>query len=118
MGGASRGLLILLGVLVFLALLGPLFGGGWGMMGPGMMGSTGWSRGPGWGLWMLFGWLPMIAFWAAVVVGLILLARAVGICPRRSEDGDAPEPARRRDAAGEITREESERQRSDVSGVS
>lgn len=128
MRGGTRGLLIVLGVLVVIALLGPLLGG-WGMMGPGMMWGAGWPRGAGWdgrgvigslGLWMALGWLSMLAFWGAVVLGVVLLVRALagGGRPANGAPPRADDPAleilRRRYAAGEITREQYEQMRADL----
>jgi putative membrane protein len=125
-GRETRNLAIILGVLVLIVLLGPLLGGGllgWGgMMGPGMMGSPGGpgiSGGWGWGrgLAMGLGWLAMLAFWGAVIVGIVLLVRALtgattGPPPRGGEDALAI--ARRRYASGELTREQYEQLRQDL----
>ena len=67
-----------LGVIVFLALLigTSLLGGGWGMMGPGMMG--GWGFGPfGW-IGMIFMWLIPVGFVGLTVLGVVWLVRAGG----------------------------------------
>ena len=117
MGGDHRGLVLVLGVLILLVLLGPLLGGG--MMGPGMMGSGG-PGGPigaggwAWGLAMALGALSMLAFWGALIVGVVLLVRWLAGTTARS--GAAPHESpldilRRRYAAGEITREEYEQMR-------
>jgi putative membrane protein len=85
------------------------------MMGPGMMGgywapggqAGGWTW--GWGLAMGFGMLAMLAFWGAIIVGVVLLVRwlltATGGSGGRVEES-ALEVLKRRYAAGEITREE------------
>lgn len=112
----NRGLLVALVTLVLVVLLGPLLGGG--MMGPGMMG---WYGGPGsrvggwaWGLGMGLGWLSMLAFWGALIVGVVWLVRAFGGdtdgAARRGEES-ALDILKRRYAAGEITREEYEQMR-------
>jgi putative membrane protein len=118
MQGNNRGLWILFGVLILIALLGPMFAGGWGMMGPGMMGpgmmwGPGGNGATGWGIWMLLGWLSMLAFWGAVILGIVLVVRAVAGSGGRAEDS-AIEILRRRYAAGEITREEYEAMRADL----
>lgn len=81
----NRGLFALLGLLVLVLFVSPVFMGGMmgvGVMGPGMMG-WGYS-GPGglaagnrwaWGLGMGVGGLMMLPFWGALIVGLVLLAR-------------------------------------------
>lgn len=129
----NRGLVITLGVLLLIVLIGPalgwgMMGGGtvgWGMMGPGMMGgyagspstAGGWT----WGAAMMLGWLGMIAFWGALIIGVILLARWLGIgggvrrngasSPGGAPAQDALDILRRRYAAGEISQEEFERMR-------
>jgi putative membrane protein len=117
MGRDHRGLLIVLGVLILFVLLGPLLGGG--MMGPGMMG----YGGPGgpvgvggwtWGLAMALGALSMLAFWGALIVGVVLLVRWLAGTTDRSRAAPEESPLdilRRRYAAGEITREEYEQMR-------
>lgn len=111
----SRGLWVLLGVLVLVALLVPMLGGGMGMMGrgPGMMWGNGYSNGPVWGLWMVLGWLSMVAFWGAVILGVVLLTRLLTGRSAPSEDS-ALDILRRRYAAGEITREQFESMRTDL----
>jgi putative membrane protein len=110
--------------LVLIVLLGPLLGGGllgWGgLMGPGMMrgpGGPGPSGGWGWGLAMGLGWLSMLAFWGAVIVGIILLVRVLSGPARSSptsDEDDALAIARRRYARGELTREQFEQLRQDL----
>jgi len=55
--------------------------------------------------------LGVLLFWAAVVLGLVALARWVAGLPwgHREEESDALEVAQRRYARGEITREEYQR---------
>ncbi len=114
----NRGLVIALMALVLLVVLVPALGGGmmgWGSFGPGMMGGYGaQSGGMGgwqWGLLMGLGGLAMLAFWAAVVVGIVLLVRSVGGWgPTAAPRGEtAQDVLKRRLAAGEITLEEYER---------
>lgn len=123
MRGEQRGLWIALGVLVLVVLLVPILGAGMmgpGMMGPGMMRGYGPSAAPGagggwaWGLAMGLGGLAMLAFWGAVIVGIVLLVRwvagsAAGPAARGGES--ALDILKRRYAAGEITREEYEQMR-------
>ncbi len=112
-----RGWWIALVMLVLLVLLVPLLGGGllgWGMMGPGMMG---WPGGPavpggggwGWGLAMALGGLATLAFWGAVIVGIVLVVRTLMGASGRSpgpERDSALDVLKRRYAAGELTREQ------------
>ena len=121
-----RGLLIFLAVLVLVVLLLPMLGVG--MMGPGMMGGywapgsqpAGWSW--GWGLAMGFGMLAMLAFWGALIVGVVLLVRWLitatggsGGSGARAEE-TALDVLKRRYAAGEITAEEYARMRQELEG--
>ncbi|MGD2080339.1 MAG: SHOCT domain-containing protein [Nitrospirota bacterium] len=80
--------------------------GGWGM-GPGMMGGYGMGYG-GW-LWGIL----MVAFWVAVIVGIIFLIRWLAVSSRGQErpaptEDSAMEILRRRYANGEIGKEEFE----------
>jgi putative membrane protein len=120
----ARTLVIALAVLALIVLLGPLLGGGIlgmsGMMGPGMMwgqGGPGPAGGWGWGLAMGLGWLAMLAFWGAVIVGVVLLVRALSR-PSPGASGRGEEDAlailRRRYASGELTREQYEQMRQDL----
>ncbi len=114
----NRGLVITLAVLLLVVLIGPLLGGG--MTGPGMMGwygppgatggaPTGWN----WGLAMGLGWLSMLAFWGATLVGLVLLVRWMGGLgqPRGAGWESALDILKRRCASGELTREQYEQMR-------
>ncbi|MCC6178473.1 MAG: SHOCT domain-containing protein [Chloroflexi bacterium] len=78
-----------------------------------MMWGSGYSNGPGWGLWMVLGWLSMVAFWGAVILGLVLLVRSLTGKSTRTEDS-ALDILRRRYAVGEITREQFESMRADL----
>lgn len=110
MDNANRGVLIVLGILVMVVLAVPVLGGG--MMGPGMM----WGGGPAaaggwtWGLGMGLGWLMMLAFWGALIVGVVALVRWLGGTADRSRSPAAAESAldilKRRYAAGELTAEQ------------
>ncbi|MDR7418983.1 MAG: SHOCT domain-containing protein [Armatimonadota bacterium] len=108
--------LVVLGVLILVPLLtgggrmamGPGFGYGPGMMGPGMMGGQWGGR---WG----FGWMPLAGglFWLLIIIGVVLvvtsLVRRDGT-PAGPAAGEAPlDVLKRRLAAGEITLEEYEK---------
>ncbi len=116
----NRGWWIALVVLVAIVLLVPTLGGGmmgWAGVGPGMMGryttqppSNGWA----WGLGMGLGGLVMLAFWGAVIAGIVLLVRSLssGHVGPPAPSGESPiDILKRRHAAGEITLEEYERTR-------
>ena len=118
MNAGNRGPLIVLGVLVLVVLLIPMLGLGMmgpGMMGPGMMGAYGGQSGqsPGsswsWGLAMGLGMLAMLAFWGALIVGVVMLVRwlLTSTGGFGSRGGQTPlEVLQHRYAAGEISREE------------
>ena len=126
MRAGNRVLVLVLVVLVLIVLLLPtlgygMMGGGMmgpGMFGPGMMGRFGprpdAPAGPGWawGLAMGLGMLAMLAFWAAIIVGVVLLVRWLTAATAAHDQPETPlEILRRRYAAGEITHEEFERMR-------
>lgn len=105
--------LVVIGVLLLLPLLGG-FGmmGGWGTMGPGMMGG-GWSGAPWAGGRWAEGWgMPFLGmlFWLLILVGIVLvitsLVRSKGTCGHAGQDEAPLEILKRRLASGEITREE------------
>ena len=78
----------------------------------------GWHTGPGTMGWGMMGWLGpilMVAFWVAVIVGVVLLIRwlVVSSKPPRAEDS-ALEILKRRYAMGEISKEEYEEKKRDL----
>jgi len=89
--------LIILGVLVLVPALVMSFGGGWGMMGPGMMGGRG-MMGYGFG----FGPLAFLL----LVVGVVLVVLA--FTRRESKPDDTLQILKARLARGEITKEQFE----------
>ena len=116
MDSTTRGLLIVLAVLVVVALafsaltggmMGPGFAGQ-GPLGPGMMQGRWWM----WGLGMGLGGLAMLLLWGVLIVGLVLLARAVGL--GRGPHSTLLDVLKRRYAAGQITREQYEQIRKDL----
>ncbi|OGO67841.1 MAG: hypothetical protein A2Z37_08030 [Chloroflexi bacterium RBG_19FT_COMBO_62_14] len=74
------GVVVLLALVVGLGFLGGGRGyGGWGMMGPGMMGGYGgWGYSPLNWVGMAFMWLIPIALIVLTVLGVVYLVRAVG----------------------------------------
>lgn len=120
-------LALALAVLLAIAVLGMGVGGammGPGVMGPGMMwgyGSpasgtppVGWS----WGLGMAVGWLAMLAFWGALIVGIALLVRWIISSSRASgppsREEDPLTILRRRYASGEIDEPTYQRMRDEL----
>src|SRR4051794_18903033 len=103
----NKGLIAALVILGALVLVVPMLGGG--MMGagygPGMMrgygggyAGSGWMWGAGMGLRSLV----MLIFWAAIIVGGVLLYRSTIGHPGHQQQGAAREILDRRFAAGEI----------------
>ncbi len=98
---------IVLGTLIVLPLvLGPMLGGwsgGWGMMGPGMMGG--------------FGGMGLMSLVWIVVLGLIIWA-IVAAVRHPAESSSSPDSAmnvlQRRYARGEINKEEYEDKKKDL----
>ena len=117
MNNTTRGLavalvVLIVAVLAFSVLMGGMMGPG--MMGPGMMerGNVPW--GWTWGLGMGVGGLAMLAFWGALIVGVVLIARALGGGRRHRWHASPLDILKRRYAAGEVTREQYEQMRKDV----
>jgi putative membrane protein len=123
----DRGPKVLFGVLILVLLIGAVLGGGMmgpGMMGPGMMGGYGGTQPSGagwmWGLTMGFGMLLMVAFWVAVILGVVLLVRwAIGTTSRVTDEPRSEHPLdilRRRYAAGEIDQATYQRMQRELEG--
>ncbi len=104
-GGIVIAILIIL-PLVFGAVSGGQYGG-WGMMGPGMMGGFGW-------MWLMP--IFFILFWGLVIWGIVALVR--GLSGSRGSDSSkadsAPEILKRRYARGDISKEEYEEKKKDL----
>jgi putative membrane protein len=106
---------LLLGGLIAAGLSGAMAGPG--MMGPGMMWGYGSSGTVGaWG--MVLGMLAMLAFWIALIVGVVLLVRWAAsqtAAPAASSEADEPLAIlKRRYAAGEIDQPTYERMRDEL----
>ena len=113
MDGTSRGFLVAFVVLLGAALGFSILTGG--MMGPGMMGSGGMSgRGWAWGLGMGLAGLSMLAFWGALIVGVVLLVRALGGQRKGYWRASPIDILKRRYAGGELSREQYEQMRQDI----
>ena len=106
---------LIIGGVVLVLLIGVPFlwggtsgwqGGGGGMMGPGMMGGSGWG---------LFGPILMLLFWGLVIWGVVALARGVGgPGPGPTPHDSALELLKRRYARGEVSKEEYEGKKRDL----
>jgi putative membrane protein len=118
MDSTTRAFLIGLGVLLAVALgASVLMGGvmgpammGQGPVGPTMMSGRGWM----WGLGMGLGGVVMLAFWGALIVGIVLFVRSMGAGGGRLSQATPLDTLKRRYAAGEITREQYEQMRTDL----
>jgi putative membrane protein len=128
----NRALLVILGVLLLAVLLGPMLMGG--MMGPGFVGPgmMGWGyAAPGgvvtggnnwmWRLGMGLGGLTMLLFWAALIIGVVLLVRwATGHSAGSTAPTGTDDPMtilRRRYAAGEIDQATYQRMSAELAGT-
>ncbi len=115
MSQKMKTILIIGGIIVIVLIVLPLvFGqiwgeqyGGWGMMGPGMMGG--------------FGWMAIMPVLGIVVLGLIIWAVVAAVRgssePRSSDSSKADsalEVLKRRYARGEITKEEYQEKKKDL----
>lgn len=90
---------------------GPGYGRGWGMMGPWMMG--------GWGF-PLVGGIGMLLFWALIIAGVVWLvqslARGAGQPGTNAPTNESLlDILKRRYAKGEITKEQFEEMKRDLS---
>jgi putative membrane protein len=114
---ASRAVWIVGGIVLAIILILPLVFGfgfhpwyetwGWGMMGPGMM------YGFGGGMWMM---IMMVVFWGLIIWGIMVLARHFGRDRHTGYYDNTPlEILKRRYAQGEITREEYEEKKKELS---
>jgi putative membrane protein len=124
MSSNDRRLKVLFGALLAVLVLSALVGGsviGPGTMGPGMMWGYGSGAAPiasSWGISMALGMLGMLAFWIALIVGVVLLVRwAAGqVAPPNASTG-TDEPVailKRRYAAGEIDQATYERMKDEL----
>lgn len=102
---------LLISVISLFVLVFVLYGGVRAQMGPGMMG---WGYGMGW-FWTIL----MVAFWVAVIVGIVFLIRwlviSTGTGSRAARLEDSPlEILKKRYARGEIDKEEFEEKKKDL----
>ncbi len=68
----------------------------------------------GWG--MGFGWLFMIVFWALVIIGVIYLIKFIAAASKKEEKGEtALDILKKRYAKGEISKEEFEEKKKEIS---
>ena len=103
-----RGFVAIVGALILVAIGAVALGNP--LLGPGMVvGYPGADAPVGeatYGAWMTLGWLTMLAFWGAVVAGVVVLVRALSRSRSGSAGTSAMDILRRRYEAGELTREQ------------
>ncbi|MFI5294308.1 MAG: SHOCT domain-containing protein [Thermodesulfovibrionales bacterium] len=76
-------------------------------------GDYGWGMGNGWG--MGFGWLLMIIFWLLIIFGVVYLIKLIAGGGKKEQLEEAPlDILKKRYAKGEISREEFEKIREDL----
>jgi len=70
----------------------------------------------GWGMGFGFGWIFTILFWVLIILGIVYLAKGIAGGSKRDGKGEtALDILNKRYARGEITKEEFERMKADIS---
>ena len=114
---STRTLVIVVGVLLATAVLMPMWMWMPSAMG-GMMGAPGQTDAFPWHGWMGgmgFGWITMLGFWALLALGIVAFLRLAAAGGQGHQSGEAAlDVAKRRYAAGEISRETYEQIRNDI----
>lgn len=71
-----------------------------------------WHMGDGWGWWMMFGWLWMVALWGLIVWAAVYIARRLSGSPETPRSrSNALDILEERYARGELTDEEFDKRR-------
>ncbi len=74
-----------------------------------------WDYGWGWGMGLGFGWLFMLIFWVLVILGVAHIVRLIAGGGRKGEKEEtAIDILKKRYAKGEISKEEFDRMRDDL----
>ena len=70
----------------------------------------------GWGMGYGFGWVFTILFWVLIILGVVYLVKVIATGSKKDGKGEtALEILNKRYAKGEITKEELEKMKSDIS---
>ncbi len=75
-----------------------------------------WDMHDGWGWWMLFGWIWMVAFWGLIVWAVVTVINRLGGRGRERGQSNANTILEERFARGEINREQFEEMRRTLGG--
>ena len=71
----------------------------------------------GWGMGYGFGWVFTILFWVLIILGVVYLVKVIAAGSKSDGKGEtALDILNKRYARGEITKEEFERMKGDISG--
>jgi putative membrane protein len=69
----------------------------------------------GWGIGFGFGWIPMIIFWTLLILGIVYLVKMIaGGIKKEDKEKTAVDILKMRYAKGEITKEEFEKIKDDL----
>jgi putative membrane protein len=70
-----------------------------------------------WGMGFGFGWIFTILFWALIILGIVYLVKVIAGGSKKGGRGEtALDILNKRYASGEITKEEFEKMKADISG--
>ena len=71
----------------------------------------------GWGMGYGFGWIFTILFWVLIILGVVYLVKVIAAGSKKDgKEETALDILNKRYARGEITKEELEKMKSDISG--
>ncbi|PIV40108.1 MAG: electron transporter RnfE [Nitrospirae bacterium CG02_land_8_20_14_3_00_44_33] len=70
----------------------------------------------GWGMGSGLGWLFMVLFWILIILGIVYLVKLIAGGEKRTTGETALDILKKRYAKGEISKEEFEEKKKDLSG--